>query len=225
MRPEGGFAQDFERTSSDKSRRYIPEIDALRALAVALVLGFHAFPKAVPGGFIGVDVFFVISGFVITRAYLGRFRDGTVTFAGFFEARFRRLLPALVFTLVVTTFCAFLILVPDELVRYGKSLLAQPFYVQNFVFWREGLYFEGALEKPLLHTWSLAVEEQFYLCFGLALILLARFPKLLLVSLIVGMVVEWTPFHRTGGGWVYALRRRNSRGERNLSPECGWTSQ
>ncbi len=167
-------------TQTAGKRRYIDEIDALRALAVLLVVLFHAYPDSVPGGFIGVDVFFVISGFVIARAYLPDLLARRITLGAFWAARFRRLSPALLLMLAVVTVAALWIIHPDKLIKYSETLLAQPFYLQNFVFWEEGDYFADALTRPLLHTWSLAVEEQFYLFIGLAVLVFRFAPRLFL---------------------------------------------
>ncbi|MFN4017057.1 MAG: acyltransferase family protein [Reyranella sp.] len=167
-------------------RRYLPEIDTLRAIAVTLVVLFHAYPTLVPNGFLGVDIFFVISGYVISRAYLFPLLEGRATLGDFYSARFRRLAPALFLTVGVTTAAGFVFLMPRDLINLAWSLIAQPFYVQNFYYWNEGDYFALPLEKPLLHTWSLAVEEQFYLAFG-ALFLVARGRRRLFWSLLIGM--------------------------------------
>ena len=140
---------------------HLIEVNAMRAFAVLAVVLYHAFPSLVPGGFIGVDIFFVISGFVITRGYLARLESGEVGFADFYKKRVRRLLPASALVLLLTSIAAALILVPEDLIAYGWSVAAQPLFLQNFVFWAEGDYFSGPLAKPLLHTWSLGVEEQF----------------------------------------------------------------
>lgn len=181
-----------------ESRVHIPEIDSLRALAVLAVVLFHAFPSAITGGFIGVDVFFVVSGFVIARSYLFDLLSGQRRLTEFYIARFRRLAPALGVVLFATTLGAILILQPDRLVAYGWSLIAQPIYLQNLVFWAEGDYFSGALTKPLLHTWSLAVEEQFYILWAGLILAIRRFPSALwpvllggvVLSLVLGAVVE-----------------------------------
>lgn len=167
-------------------RRYLPEIDTLRAIAVTLVVLFHAYPTLVPNGFLGVDIFFVISGYVISRAYLFPLLERRATLSDFYSARFRRLAPALFLTVGVTTAAGFIFLMPRDLINLAWSLIAQPFYVQNFYYWNEGDYFALPLEKPLLHTWSLAVEEQFYLVFG-ALFLVAGGRRRLFWSLLIGM--------------------------------------
>ena len=166
-------------------RRYLPEIDTLRAIAVTLVVLFHAYPKLVPDGFLGVDIFFVISGYVISRAYLFPILERRASLADFYSARFRRLAPALFLMVGVTTVAAFILLMPRDLMNFARSLIAQPFYVQNIYYWNEGDYFALPLQKPLLHTWSLAVEEQFYLVFG-GLFLLAGGRRQLFWGLLIG---------------------------------------
>ena len=170
------------------SKGYIPEIDTLRAVAVGLVVMFHAFPALVPGGYIGVDIFFVISGFVISRSYLEPLLSRKTTLRAFYAARFRRLAPALFVVLLLTTIAAYFLVLPSEMQLYAKSLIAQPFYLQNFVFWNEGDYFQAASTKPLLHTWSLAVEEQFYILFGLAILILKPAPRLFLPILLLAAI-------------------------------------
>ena len=180
------------------SKKYVPEIDALRAVAVILVLLFHAYPTSVPGGFIGVDIFFVISGYVISRTYLFKLLRRESTLAAFYAARFRRLAPALFACVAVTTVVASVILFPNLLLNFATSLLAQPAYLQNFVYWNQGDYFEMSITRPLLHTWSLGVEEQFYIFFA-ALILIGRRQRWLLwlslagafvVSISVGLLIS-----------------------------------
>lgn len=168
---------------------HLPGLDGLRALAVTAVLLFHAFPHALPGGFIGVDIFFVISGYIITRTYFNRLRSGQVSLLQFYVKRFRRLAPAYVVVLILTTLAAYWLINPLYLKNYGESLIAQPFYLQNIVFWRQGDYFEAPLTKPLLHTWSLAVEEQFYLLYGLFIVFARRRRAMSVTWLLAGLAV------------------------------------
>lgn len=185
-------------TDRAKDRPYVPEIDGLRALAVLSVLLFHAFPQLCPGGYIGVDIFFVISGYVICRKYLTSLIEGKESLQHFYIKRIRRLAPAYTTVLSISLLFAFFLLTPKLLHNYSNSLMAQCFYGQNFVFWIEGDYFDKALTKPLLHTWSLAVEEQFYLLFGLMIIflrwkqrfLIALFVIILITSLWLGYAVS-----------------------------------
>jgi peptidoglycan/LPS O-acetylase OafA/YrhL len=143
----------------------MPEIDGLRALAVICVVLFHLELGPFTGGFIGVDVFFVISGFLITRLVVEEIKaTGTFSFPKFYARRARRLLPALFFIIALSAFCAFLLFSPGHLERFAKSMLSATGSVSNISFWKESGYFdEEAITKPLLHTWSLGVEEQFYL--------------------------------------------------------------
>lgn len=153
--------------------RYRPEIDGLRALAILPVLFFHYRVAGFGGGFVGVDVFFVISGFLITSLIAGEMDRGRFGFAHFYERRIRRIFPALFAMLAVASAVAVVILFPVDLVRYARSLFATSLFGSNVEFWREAGYFDvAAEEKPLLHLWSIAVEEQFYLLFP-ALLLFA----------------------------------------------------
>lgn len=149
---------------------YRPDIDGLRAVAIVPVVLFHAHAAAFRGGFVGVDVFFVISGFLITGLIRHEIDRGTFTIAAFYERRIRRILPALFAMLVVTSALSAWLLLPEDLADFGKSLVATSLFASNFVFWQEAGYFGPAAEtRPLLHTWSLAVEEQFYILFPLFL--------------------------------------------------------
>lgn len=148
---------------------YRPEIDGLRALAVLSVILYHA-EALLPGGYVGVDVFFVISGYLIASIVVRERERGSFRLVTFWEHRLRRLFPAWFAMIVVTTIVAMIVLIPDHLGGYGESLLAQPTFTANFHFWERSGYFEPESEwQPLLHTWSLAVEEQFYLFFPLIL--------------------------------------------------------
>jgi peptidoglycan/LPS O-acetylase OafA/YrhL len=166
------------------ARDYRADIDGLRAVAVALVVAFHAFPRLVPGGFVGVDVFFVISGYLISGNILSKLGRGRFTVADFYIRRARRILPALVLVLAATLLIGRVILVPPVYQRLGLEALSGALFVPNFVFWHQAGYFDAAAEtKPLLHLWSLGVEEQFYLLWPILLMILSRRPSHLLAVL------------------------------------------
>ncbi|WP_282348528.1 acyltransferase family protein [Pseudomonas sp. PS01301] len=157
-------------TSSDAALKYRPEIDGLRSLAVLPVILFHAGFSLFSGGFVGVDVFFVISGYLITSIILAEMTKGDFSLLRFYERRARRILPALFVMLLVCLPMAWMWLDPPDLKAFSKSLAAVPLFSSNLLFWRESGYFDAAAEmKPLLHTWTLAVEEQYYLLFPLLL--------------------------------------------------------
>ncbi|WP_203158743.1 acyltransferase family protein [Methylobacterium aquaticum] len=154
---------------------YQPDIDGLRAVAVLAVILYHAGLVWIPGGFVGVDVFFVISGYVITRGLLREAAGGGIGLAAFYARRIRRILPALTATLAVTSLAAWWILLPPQFEDYAGSAAASALSVANLYFWRASGYFDAAaLYRPLLHTWSLSVEEQFYLVLPVSLLLALR---------------------------------------------------
>ena len=157
------------------SPKYRPDIDGLRAIAVGLVIAYHATPW-LKGGFIGVDVFFVISGFLIGSLILAELDRGTFSLALFYNRRVRRILPALIVVLVATTVLAGVFLFPSDFTRFGHGLAAAALSFSNIFFASKDSYFTiASSSEPLLHTWSLAVEEQFYLLFPLYLLALHRF--------------------------------------------------
>lgn len=153
---------------------YRPEIDGLRAIAVLSVIFFHINATWLTGGFIGVDVFFVISGYLITNQIQHDITAGTFTIKNFYLRRIRRILPPLLVVLLASSIAAFAILTPEDIRSYVNSLLVQPLSLQNVIFLSEGEYFIGADTKPLLHTWSLAVEEQFYFFWPILLLFIKR---------------------------------------------------
>ncbi len=155
---------------------YRPDIDGLRAIAVLLVVLFHLNVKPFSGGFIGVDVFFVISGFLITRMIVDDLRSPAgFSFLRFYERRSRRILPALVFTAILCALGAFLLFPPEEFEHFGASLAATGASGANFFFYIKSGYFDAELDfKPLLHLWSLGVEEQFYMVWPIVLVLLMK---------------------------------------------------
>jgi peptidoglycan/LPS O-acetylase OafA/YrhL len=147
---------------------YRPDIDGLRALAILAVVGYHVFPDQVPGGFVGVDVFFVISGFLISTIIFKSLANGNFSFAEFYAHRVRRIFPALIVVMAFCLYAGWNILLANEFIYLGKHIAASAGFVQNFVLWSESGYFDIASElKPLNHLWSLAIEEQFYVIFPL----------------------------------------------------------
>jgi len=159
-----------------KETSYRPEIDGLRSIAVLPVLFFHVGFAWMPGGFVGVDVFFVISGYLITRLIFSEVdKTGTLNFSRFYLRRVRRLAPAMLATIALSFVAAYLIAPPQMMAEFAGSAIAAILSASNFYFWYQSGYFDTANElKPLLHTWSLAVEEQFYLVWPLILILAAK---------------------------------------------------
>jgi peptidoglycan/LPS O-acetylase OafA/YrhL len=150
--------------------KYRADIDGLRALAVLSVVIFHAFPVAMPGGFIGVDIFFVISGYLISTIIFENLKRGTFSFLDFYARRVKRIFPALVLVLFGCYALGALTLFPDEYHQLGKHIAAGAAFASNFLLWHESGYFDNAAElKPLLHLWSLGIEEQFYIVWPLIL--------------------------------------------------------
>ncbi|WP_368647870.1 acyltransferase family protein [Castellaniella ginsengisoli] len=154
--------------------KYRPEIDGLRAIAVLSVILFHAGVPGLSGGFVGVDVFFVISGYLITGILLRELSAGTFSLVTFYERRARRILPALFLVLLVCIPFGWFLMDPYAFWRLGQGLIAVTIFVSNILFWRTTDYFAATAGNPLLHTWSLGVEEQFYIFFPLFLWLVWR---------------------------------------------------
>ena len=147
-----------------------PDIDGLRAIAVAAVVLHHAFPERIQGGFVGVDIFFVISGYLISAIILDGLQRPRFSFVDFYARRIKRLFPALILVLATVFVMGWFHLLPVDYQRLGKHMLAGSAFLSNFAFWRESGYFDAApATKPLLHLWSLAIEEQFYLLWPLTL--------------------------------------------------------
>ena len=158
--------------------KYRAEIDGLRALAVVPVILFHAGFELFSGGFVGVDVFFVISGYLITTILIEDLENQRFSLVNFYERRARRILPALFFVILVCLPFAWMWMLPNQMKDFSKSLVAVSLFASNVLFWRESGYFDAAAEeKPLLHTWSLAVEEQYYVLFPIFLFLAWRYGK------------------------------------------------
>lgn len=183
--------------------KYRPEIDGLRTIAVLPVILFHAGFSIFSGGYVGVDVFFVISGYLITTILIDELNRGDFSLLRFYDRRARRILPALFVMMLVCLPFAFLWLMPSELELFGKGLIAVTLFVANILFSRQVDYFAPDSElNPLLHTWSLAVEEQFYVIFPVFLLLTWRFGKSRVFWLIVVLallslgVAEWGWRHK-----------------------------
>lgn len=166
--------------------KYRADIDGLRALAVLLVVAFHAFPRSVPGGFVGVDVFFVISGFLISTILFENMKAGTFTFKDFYIRRVRRIFPTLIVVLLSCLIFGWFNLLDDEYKQLAKHVVGGALFVANFVLWGEAGYFDNAAEaKPLLHLWSLGIEEQFYILWPIALWLIWKLRQSFLYPLII----------------------------------------
>ena len=201
--------------------QYRPEIDGLRAVAVLAVVLYHAKfvlydTTLVQGGYVGVDVFFVISGYLITRIILSGLKDDSFSFLKFYERRARRILPALFTVMIVSIPFAWMYLLPREMKDYAGSVLSSLFFVSNYWFASGGGYWGGPSDlKPFLHTWSLSVEEQFYIIFPIALIYIWRrapryvlpifgfgaIASILLAEAFVGSNPEFAFFHLPTRGW------------------------
>src|SRR6204780_505054 len=172
---------------------YRPDIDGLRAIAVLAVIGFHAFPAWIRGGFIGVDVFFVISGYLISTILLTGMERGSFRFSQFYIRRIRRIFPALIVVLLSLLVVGWLVLFSIEYMALGKHVAGSAAFVSNFVLWNEADYFDKAAPtKPLLHIWSLGIEEQFYVIWPLLLYLTWKRKAATLTLLLLLLVVSFT---------------------------------
>jgi peptidoglycan/LPS O-acetylase OafA/YrhL len=183
--------------------KYRKEIDGLRALAVLPVILFHAGFTTFSGGFVGVDIFFVISGYLITTIIVDEMEKGKFSLFNFYDRRARRILPALFFVMLCTLPFAWFWMLPRDLKSFSESLVAVPLFASNILFYLTSGYFDAAsVLKPLLHTWSLAVEEQYYVLFPLFLMLAWKLGKkwiislLLLIAIVSLLAAQWgSPTH------------------------------
>ena len=173
--------------------KYRPDIDGLRSIAILSVVGYHAFPNAVKGGFIGVDIFFVISGYLISTIIFDSLLErNSFSFVEFYSRRIKRIFPALLLVLIACFAFGWFALLPNEYKQLGKHIAGGAGFVSNFLFWHESGYFDTASEtKPLLHLWTLGIEEQFYLIWP---VLLWIAWKLRLNLLAITMVIAVTSF-------------------------------
>lgn len=175
--------------TSTRSHKYRADIDGLRAVAVLAVVGFHYFPQGIRGGFIGVDIFFVISGFLISTILFEQLGRGRFGFADFYARRVRRIFPSLLVLLTACLLVGWFTLLPFEYKQLGKHVSAGGAFVSNLVLWNESGYFDNdAITKPLLHLWSLGIEEQFYLVWPVLLWMCVRWNILLPAMLVIALV-------------------------------------
>lgn len=196
--------------------KYRAEIDGLRALAVIPVILFHAGFDWISGGFVGVDIFFVISGYLITTILIEDIEKNRFSFSNFYERRARRILPALLLVILFTIMFAWVIMNPIDLRSFGNALIGVATFSSNIVFWKtEGYFSESSELNPLIHTWSLAVEEQYYVLFPVFLILCWRLGKNYVFWIVVALAClslalsEW--------GW-----RNNTTANFYLAPTRAW---
>ena len=187
--PETAYRADIDRFRAGAPElAYRADVDGLRAIAVLAVVGFHASPETIPGGFIGVDVFFVISGFLISSLIVKRLNDGNFSFLEFYARRVRRIFPALTIVLLAILTLGWFTLLPTEFLSLGKHTMAAAAFAANILNYFEAGYFDApASSKPLLHIWSLGVEEQFYFVFPALLLLAWRFRATTKVFALLGI--------------------------------------
>jgi peptidoglycan/LPS O-acetylase OafA/YrhL len=194
LTPETGPASDevtrggpYLQTSAARRLTYRPDIDGLRAIAVIAVLGYHLGILHLSGGFVGVDVFFVISGYLMGSLIISDAKGGKFSVAAFYARRIRRIIPALVTMLILVFILSYFYLFPSEFVRFSWSALYSALSVSNIFFLHHSGYFDAlSSTQPLLHTWSLAVEEQFYVLFPLFVVIVFRYaPRLLNASIVL----------------------------------------
>mgnify|MGYP003337023621 FL=1 len=181
-----------------KTSNYRPDIDGIRAIAVLSVVAFHAFPSLVPGGFVGVDIFFVISGFLITQIIVAELDSGNFKIRNFYSRRIRRIIPSLLVALVVALILGWILLLPEDFAQFGSVLAGSSVFITNFVLFAQVNYFDAAaVEKPLLHLWSLSIEEQFYIFWPVILIVIYRLRRF---AFAISFVLLFTSF-----GYAYAI--------------------
>jgi peptidoglycan/LPS O-acetylase OafA/YrhL len=182
--------QDRRGSADSHKTTYRPDLDGLRAIAVLSVIAFHLSAKLLPGGYLGVDIFFVLSGYLITNVIWRESLNNEFTLARFYERRVRRIQPALLALLVVVSITAIVLLLPVDLLGFAKSTFACLTFSANIYFWRDTTYFSQlALEKPLLHVWSLGVEEQFYILFPLLVVACVRWRRSALLKVTFALVL------------------------------------
>lgn len=195
--------------------KYRADIDGLRAIAVLSVVIFHAFPTMLPGGFVGVDIFFVISGFLISSIILGSLIENKFSFTQFYTSRIKRIFPALILVLVLSHAFGWFALLSDEYKQLGKHIASGAGFMSNFTLWQESGYFDNTAEtKPLLHLWSLGIEEQFYIIWPLTLWIAWKYKTNILtltLTLATGSLL-FNPYHIKQDSTATFFRRRHASG-------------
>tara|TARA_B110000483_G_scaffold188067_1_gene222911 strand:- start:302 stop:2200 length:1899 start_codon:yes stop_codon:yes gene_type:complete len=171
---------------------YRPEIDGLRAIAIISVIIFHIDQNILKGGFLGVDIFFVVSGYLITSILYNDLINNQFSFKKFYIHRITRLVPMISITLFMTVILSVIFMIPSEIIKYSESLFFSSIFFSNIYFWREDGYFRDIdLEKPLLHFWSLSIEEQFYILFPLMIFLLFRYKQNIYIYIIFFLLLSF----------------------------------
>jgi len=169
--------------------KYRPEIDGLRAVAVLFVLAYHAFPSQFPGGFIGVDIFFVISGYLITKIIGKEISSNTFSLVNFYQSRIKRIFPALLLVMIVSFLYGWFRLLPDEFIALSKNIASASVFISNLFLWSNSGYFDRTVElNPLVHLWSLGVEEQFYIFWPLLLTFIFYHSKINWILVLLGLL-------------------------------------
>jgi peptidoglycan/LPS O-acetylase OafA/YrhL len=180
----------INRIFHEHTKNYRQDIDCLRGISVLLVVAFHFIPKIIPGGFIGVDIFFVISGYLITENIITKLINNKFSLSNFYLARVRRIFPSLIVILLFVIFIGNISLFPNELSNLGKYIFAGSFFITNIVTLREIDYFNALnITKPLLHLWSLGVEEQFYIIYPILLLFLYHIFRQNLLKLLISIIL------------------------------------
>lgn len=209
------------------NNRYLPFVDALRGISIMFVVLYHYFPDNFIGGFVGVDVFFVISGYLITKIIIDKQSKNEFTFLDFYKRRLKRIVPALFFMLILLLISGYFFLLADEYKNLSKHILSSLFFASNYVVSSEISYFDiSSLRKPLLHLWSLSVEEQFYIFWPLVIFIVNKFKKnialttliLILLSFVINVnlsaytesqayyMIQSRAWQILAGGFVYVLK-------------------
>lgn len=192
---------------------YRPDIDGLRAIAVSIVVLFHAFPSLVRGGFVGVDIFFVISGYLITKILFSDLEKNRFSFAGFYARRIKRIFPALLLVMGASLAFGWIALFPDEFKLLGKHIVGGAGFISNLFLWYEVGYFDVSADtKPLLHLWSLGIEEQFYIFWPILLVLAFKWKsnpiRMTLALLALSLLVNVALVHRFPSATFYSIASR-----------------